>query len=116
MEQIEWSDGFANDSKETANQLWNTYVNETKDIKGIVVWIHAQWCGPCRRLEKEVKETMNRNPQWKWCDIMVPEDDFEKEELKEVWGFTTIPHICIRRKESKTWESMKWNAFKVYVS
>jgi hypothetical protein len=48
-------------------------------------------------------------------DIQVPHDDFDKEELKELWGFQTIPIFFVKSKKGETSTPMKWESLKEFV-
>ena len=105
------------------NLQWDMFASETKDrdwqkicqennYGHIVVWLHASWCKPCCKIENEVNKLVTTNSSIGWFDIQVPKDNFEKEELKEVWGFETIPVFFVFTLKSKTWEKMNWDSFK----
>ena len=111
MESITW-DMFVDETKERIDVLQECL---SEDYRGIVIWFHADWCGPCERLKPSVKELMDSEEGtcWKWVDIMVPHDPFEKEELKSLWGFKTIPFFVVwDRNENR---GMKWESFKQYL-
>lgn len=111
MERLEW-DCFPSEAKDgIESRDWSK-----ENIETVVVWMHAEWCGPCRRIEPEVhsmvSSVMERTNKVKFYDSMVPKDDFEKEELKELWGFTTIPVFFVMDTNTMKWEAMKWDSFK----
>lgn len=107
MERISW-DAFVDETKDRVEELWRS--EKAKDKKALVIWIHAEWCGPCRRLEPEVLSFLSEHPEIYWTDIMVPNDDIEKDELKELWDFTTIPSFVIFNDLGCL--TMKWDVFK----
>jgi thiol-disulfide isomerase/thioredoxin len=77
MERLTW-DMFAQETKDTLESRdW-----ESEKVKYVIVWMHAEWCAPCRRLEpdvvKEVEMMGDTREDVKWFDIMVPKDDIEK--------------------------------------
>ena len=109
---------------------WEMFVNETVDTietihseldpsyQGLIVWFHADWCGPCRRIEADVEQLVSSDSgnRWKWLDIQVPQDDFDKQELKDLWGFKTIPIFCVREKGSQTeFRMLSWESLKEFV-
>ena len=103
-------DGFISDSKAIMERR-----AKSSNMNTVVLWMHAEWCGPCRRIEPKVNELVtNTADKIEWFDIMVPKDDFEKYELKETWGFETIPCFFVWKKESKDAEPVftgpiKWD-------
>ena len=111
MESIQW-DTFANETEDKVEAIHQHL--DSSDL-GLIVWFHADWCGPCRRLEADVQSLVasESGRRGKWADIQVPQDDFEKEELKDLWGFKTIPMFYVRgignqpEPHLRQWESLK---------
>jgi thiol-disulfide isomerase/thioredoxin len=44
---------------------------------GFIIKFGAEWCGPCKKIEKQVKELMGKTPASVKCAIIDIDDDFE---------------------------------------
>lgn len=110
MEDITW-DMFAS---ETKDRDWNQLCDES-GVAYVFVWIHAEWCAPCRRLEPEVTSLRTSCSVGRWMELNVPQDDIEKEDLKTTWGFSTIPVFFVYSRSSETWKQMNWESFKEFA-
>ena len=119
MERIEW-DFFASETKDIVmNKIVEKKEDDTNTKRIVVVWFHAEWCNPCKRIEpdvlKLVEEVGSSESSLCFYDIMVPKDDIEKNELKDTWGFHTIPtFFCIDVNTEEITER-KWEEFKDFA-
>jgi thiol-disulfide isomerase/thioredoxin len=102
-------------ASETKERDWNQLCDES-GVDYAFVWIHADWCAPCRQLEPEVKSMCENNSLGRWIEINVPQDEIEKADLKDTWGFTTIPIFFVYDRKEETWKKMDWITFKEFAT
>ena len=119
MERLEW-DCFVDETKEKIKEVCDTLNGDDDNtVNNVVVWFHAEWCNPCKRIEPEVLELVQRVTNTKktmlFYDVLVPSDDIEKNELKELWGFQTIPTFFIVDVKDETITEKKWGEFKDFA-
>jgi thiol-disulfide isomerase/thioredoxin len=117
MEQLTW-ELFPSETRDTIEGQLSAY--KENNIQYVIVWFHAEWCGPCRAIEEDVRDLVDYVNQtsridWKWYDIMVPKDVIEKTELKEIWGFKSIPTFFVLEVNTETWNQYKWCDFQEFA-
>lgn len=79
------------------------FKNMLSEDKLVLVDFHAEWCGPCKRMEPFLKEIAS---EMKDKVVVLRLDADENEDLASQMGIVGLPFLQLYKKKENVWQQM----------
>lgn len=71
--------------------------------KTILVYFHAEWCGPCAKLKPGIAELENETKEF--CEVIKIDTD-ANPKIAEFFEINSLPMFVIYKDGKKSWENV----------